>query len=129
MLVPTIFCLLRFFSASFTCTWEYLYLFWFVSIQGVAIFLTWRNKVVGLCLYIFVLFSQENTSRKKKYIFPLNFFSSFSYKKIFFESKSICVQKVWGYFRWTRLEPTGFQILGEEHNQIFLPVQYDLFLS
>ena len=54
------------FFARFTCTWECVFLFWFVSIQGVVVFfLTLCSKIVELCLYISLSsFSQEHTSRK-----------------------------------------------------------------
>ena len=52
---------------------------------------------------------------------------SFPIKTYFCESKNIGVQKVRGSFRCTRSKSTGCRILGEERNQIFLPVQWDVF--
>jgi len=82
-------------------------------------------------IYIsFLLLYRKDISRINNLLsFYLNFVFSFLIKKIIFENKSIDVQKVRGSFRWTRSEPMGYRILGEERNQIFLPVQWACFLS
>ena len=79
-------------------------------------------------IYISFLLPRKTYKQNKQFIFFLSKFCLFlSYKKIISESKSNDVQEVRGSFCYTRSEPTGCRILGEECNQIFLPVQWGVF--
>ena len=79
------------------------------------------------CLYISLCSFLKKTQSNVWFLSPKKLSLSFPIKKLFFQNKSIGVQKVQGSFRCTRSEPASCRILGEERNQIFLPVQWGIF--
>ena len=77
-----------------------------------------------MSIYLYSLLGR-NTCRKNNLHFFLIFFY-FLIKKYFSNSKSIGVQKVRRSFRCIRLKQTGYRILEDERNQIFLPMTSSL---
>jgi len=86
------------------------------------IFCCWKNAYI----YLFSLFYKRHGATSRFFL-PKNCLFLFLEKTYFCESKNIGVQKVRKSFRCTQSKSTGCRILGEERNQIFLPVQWGVF--